>query len=81
LICYDAEFPETFRNVASQEVQLVLVPTALSAQGGSVALQVIPTRAFENGIFVAYANHSESECNITRIQFASATGGLIPKNT
>lgn len=61
LICYDAEFPENFRYVALQGVDLVLVPTALSTQWGVVAHKVIPTRAFENGVFVCYANHAGNE--------------------
>ncbi|MEX0304214.1 MAG: carbon-nitrogen hydrolase family protein [Leisingera sp.] len=56
LICYDAEFPETFREVAQAGAELVLVPTALGAQWGVVAHTVIPARAFENGVFVCYAN-------------------------
>ena len=54
LICYDAEFPETFRTVASAGAKLVLAPTALGAQWGVVANIVIPARAFENGIYVCY---------------------------
>lgn len=61
LICYDAEFPETFRAVASAGAELVLVPTALGAQWGVVANAVIPTRAFENGIYVCYANSCGTE--------------------
>ena len=37
------------------------MPTALGAQWGVVAQKVIPTRAFENGVYVAYANQSGSE--------------------
>lgn len=37
--------------------ELVLVPTALSDQWAVVADRVIPARGFENGIYVAYANH------------------------
>ncbi|MTI08556.1 carbon-nitrogen hydrolase family protein [Curvivirga aplysinae] len=61
LICYDAEFPETFRHIATQGVELVLVPTALGAQWDVVAKKLIPTRAFENGIYVAYANQAGQE--------------------
>ena len=61
LICYDAEFPENFRHVAQQGVDLVLVPTALSSSWGLVAHKVIPTRAFENGVFVCYANQAGNE--------------------
>ena len=56
LICYDAEFPETVRHVASLGAELVLVPTALGAQWEWVAQQMIPTRAYENGVYLAYAN-------------------------
>lgn len=56
LICYDAEFPEAFRQVALAGTEPALVPTALAAQWGVVAHQVIPCRAFENGIYVRYAD-------------------------
>ena len=61
LICYDAEFPENFRAAACAGADLVLVPTALSAEWGVVAEKLIPTRAFENGVFVCYANHCGEE--------------------
>lgn len=61
LICYDAEFPESVRAVAQTGVELVIVPTALVKQWESVALQLMPTRAFENGVWLIYANHSGSE--------------------
>lgn len=61
LICYDAEFPESVRHVAAKGAQLVLVPTALGAQWGWVAESMIPTRAYENGIYLAYANCAGSE--------------------
>ena len=61
LICYDIEFPENARQVASAGVDLVIVPTALGDQWGIVSEKLVPTRAFENGVFIAYANHSGSE--------------------
>ncbi|MFT5658894.1 MAG: putative amidohydrolase [Gammaproteobacteria bacterium] len=61
LICYEVEFPESVRNAAVNGVHLVLVPTALVAQWSVVAHQVVPTRAFENGIWLAYANHAGHE--------------------
>lgn len=61
LICYDAEFPENFRQVVAAGADLVLVPTALTAQWGVVSEKVIPSRAFENGVFVCYANHCGHE--------------------
>ena len=62
LICYDAEFPETFRHVSNAD--LVLVPTALAAEWDVVAQRVIPARAFENGVYVCYANHAGHENGI-----------------
>lgn len=61
LICYDAEFPETVRHVAARGAELVLVPTALGAQWGWVSRTMIPTRAYENGVFLAYANSAGIE--------------------
>ena len=61
LICYDAEFAETVRYVAGLGAELVLVPTALGAEWDWVAERMIPTRAYENGIFLAYANSAGVE--------------------
>lgn len=61
LICYDAEFPETARHVAAMGAELILVPTALGAQWGWVSQTMIPTRAYENGVFLAYANSAGTE--------------------
>lgn len=61
LICYDAEFPETVRHVASLGADLVLVPTALGDQWEWVSQRMIPTRAYENGVFLAYANSAGVE--------------------
>lgn len=61
LICYDVEFPETARHVAAMGAELILVPTALGAQWGWVAHTMIPTRAYENGVFLAYANSAGTE--------------------
>jgi predicted amidohydrolase len=41
--------------------QIVAVPTALAAQWHNVAYQLIPTRAFENGVWLLYANHAGEE--------------------
>jgi len=57
LICYEAEFPEYVRHCAVQGCDLVLVPTALSTEFSLVARQLIPTRAFENNLFITYANY------------------------
>lgn len=61
LVCYDAEFPETARHVASLGAEVILVPTALGAEWDWVAQRMIPTRAYENGVFLAYANSAGVE--------------------
>ena len=61
LICYDVEFPEAMRACALGGAQLVVAPTALKKEWTFVARTVIPTRAFENGLFLAYANYCGSE--------------------
>lgn len=65
LICYDAEFPETVRTVSIKGADLLLVPTALTNHWNWVADKMIPTRAHENGIFLAYANHCGKENKIS----------------
>ena len=57
LICYEVEFPEAVRACALAGADLVLVPTALVSEWAVVAQHVIPARAFENTVYVAYANH------------------------
>jgi predicted amidohydrolase len=57
LICYDVEFPENLRHVALAGADLVVVPTALAAEWGVVSDCVVPSRAFENGLFLCYANY------------------------
>jgi predicted amidohydrolase len=59
LICYDVEFPENVRRLALAGAHLIAVPTALPAtdQAGLIARKMVPVRAFENQLFIAYANH------------------------
>lgn len=61
LICYDAEYPESVRAAAEAGAQVILVPTALVEQWATVAMQLMPTRAFENGVWLLYANHAGTE--------------------
>ena len=64
LICYDVEFSENVRRLALAGADFVAVPTALMKPYDFVPLSMLPTRAFENGLFVAYANHCGSEDEI-----------------
>jgi predicted amidohydrolase len=61
LICYEVEFPEAVRAVAQAGAEIVAVPTALGAQWHDVAHRLIPTRAFENGVWLLYSNHAGEE--------------------
>ncbi|WP_156418090.1 nitrilase-related carbon-nitrogen hydrolase [Aureimonas sp. AU4] len=63
LVCFDVEFPETVRELATAGADLVLVPTALPFGDGArfIARSLVPTRAFENGVFVSYADWCGSD--------------------
>ena len=56
LICYDIEFPEPARSLALQGVDAILVPTANMIDFDDVQRVLLPARALENRVFVAYAN-------------------------
>lgn len=56
LICYDVEFPETVRLLALQGADAVLVPTANMVPFDEVQRLLLPARALENCLFLAYAN-------------------------
>ncbi|MGW1784636.1 nitrilase-related carbon-nitrogen hydrolase [Streptomyces sp. NPDC002143] len=68
-LCFDVEFPEFTRAVARSGAELLCVPTAVplrpSADGRPapfdtrlVPAMVVPTRALESQLFIAYANHA-----------------------
>ena len=61
LVCYDVEFPETVRGLALASADLVAVPTALMHPYEFVPRMLIPTRAYENSVCVAYANRCGRE--------------------
>jgi len=63
LICYDVEFPENARRLATAGAEAVIVPTALpeGAHARFIATSLVPVRAFENQVFVAYANHAGAD--------------------
>lgn len=65
LVCYDVEYPESVRAATEAGAELIIVPTALAENWGLVANKLIPTRAFENGSWIIYANHAGTEDDIT----------------
>ena len=80
LICYDVEFPENVRRLALAGAQAVLVPTALPASDHDdfIARKMIPVRAFENQVFVAYVNH----CGADALgAYAGLSGIAAPNGT
>jgi predicted amidohydrolase len=72
LICYDVEFPEPVRLLALAGADLVAVPTALMDPFEVVVRTIVPARAVENQVFVAYANRCGREgdlryCGLSRV--------------
>jgi 5-aminopentanamidase len=64
LICYDVEFPEAVRGLALQGADAVLVPTANMVGFDEVPTLLVPARACENPLFVAYANACGNEGHV-----------------
>ncbi|MFF8596389.1 carbon-nitrogen hydrolase family protein [Streptomyces sp. NPDC015220] len=56
VICYDVEFPENVRAHALAGTDLLVVPTAQMHPFQFVAESLIPVRAWENQMYVAYVN-------------------------
>ncbi len=74
LICYDVEFPENVRLLALAGVDLVLVPTALMAPYDFIPGPVVATRAFENQVFLAYANRCGTEGELSYLGRSCVVG-------
>jgi len=71
LICYDVEFPEMARLHALAGTQLLAVPTALTRPWEIVPRTLIPARAFESQLYLAYVNWADARpdgfCGLTRV--------------
>lgn len=61
LVCYDVEFPEAVRAHALAGTELLVVPTGLMSPYETVSRSVVPVRALESQLFVAYANRTGAE--------------------
>jgi predicted amidohydrolase len=61
LICYDVEFPEAVRAHALAGTELLAVPTALMRPYDFVAETLVPARAYENALHIAYVNRCGPE--------------------
>ncbi|MCR9056080.1 MAG: carbon-nitrogen hydrolase family protein [Rhodobacteraceae bacterium] len=65
LICYDIEFPEHARSLAENGADLILVPTANGSEFPRISTCLVPARALESAISVAYVNYCGTENDIT----------------
>ena len=61
LVCYDVEFPEAVRAHPLAGTELLVVPTGLMDPYGHVGTVLVPARAYESQVFVAYANRTGAE--------------------
>lgn len=74
LICYDIEFPEPARTLALDGAAMVLVPTALTKPHEFVANTLVPARAWENQVFVVYADRCGSEGDLDYVGLSTIAG-------
>ncbi|MFE8945464.1 carbon-nitrogen hydrolase family protein [Streptomyces sp. NPDC003233] len=61
MICYDVEFPENVRAHALAGTDLLVVPTAQMHPFQFVAESLVPVRAWESQMYVAYVNRVGQE--------------------
>ncbi|MFD7182959.1 carbon-nitrogen hydrolase family protein [Streptomyces sp. NPDC056637] len=74
MICYDVEFPENVRAHALAGTDLLLVPTAQMHPYQFVAESVVPVRAFENQMYVAYVNRVGQEGEFEFVGLSTLAG-------
>ncbi|QKW05461.1 carbon-nitrogen hydrolase family protein [Streptomyces sp. NA04227] len=74
LVCYDVEFPENVRAHALAGTDLLLVPTALMEPYRFVAESLVPVRAFESQLYLAYANRTGPEGEFTFTGYSTLAG-------
>ncbi|MET9394376.1 carbon-nitrogen hydrolase family protein [Streptomyces sp. NPDC006624] len=74
VICYDVEFPENVRAHALAGTDLLVVPTAQMHPFQFVPESVIPVRAFENQMYVAYVNRVGREGEFEFVGLSTLAG-------
>ncbi|MCT9079089.1 carbon-nitrogen hydrolase family protein [Streptomyces fulvoviolaceus] len=74
MICYDVEFPENVRAHALAGTDLLIVPTAQMHPFQFVAESMIPVRAFENQMYVAYVNRVGQEGEFDFVGLSALAG-------
>eukprot|EP00658_Telonema_sp_P-2_P033127 TRINITY_DN24382_c0_g1_i2.p1 TRINITY_DN24382_c0_g1~~TRINITY_DN24382_c0_g1_i2.p1 ORF type:complete len:313 (-),score=24.00 TRINITY_DN24382_c0_g1_i2:207-1145(-) len=76
LICFDVEFPESVRTLRLRGVEVVLVPTALTNSFN--ARVTVPSRSFENGCVVCYANNAGADPSLQSVQYCGLSVVALP---
>jgi predicted amidohydrolase len=61
MICFDVEFPELALSLALAGCEAVIAISATGAPYTVVPRHVVPARAYENAMFVAFCNHAGGE--------------------
>ncbi|MGW9027300.1 carbon-nitrogen hydrolase family protein [Streptomyces sp. NPDC055722] len=74
MICYDVEFPENVRAHALAGTDLLAVPTAQMHPFQFVAESLVPVRAFENQMYVAYVNRVGQEGEFEFVGLSTLAG-------
>ncbi|UZJ32329.1 carbon-nitrogen hydrolase family protein [Streptomyces endophytica] len=74
MICYDVEFPENVRAHALAGTDLLLVPTAQMHPFQFVAESLVPVRAFENQMYIAYVNRTGPEGEFEFVGLSTLAG-------
>ncbi|KAF4407754.1 carbon-nitrogen hydrolase family protein [Streptomyces lycii] len=79
LVCYDVEFPENVRAHALAGTELLLVPTALMRPYEFVAHTLLPARAYESQLHIAYANRCgpEGDFHFAGLSCLAAPDGTV----
>ncbi len=74
MICYDVEFPENVRAHALAGTDLLLVPTAQMHPFQFVAESLVPVRAFESQMYLAYVNRVGREGEFDFVGLSTLAG-------
>ena len=74
LICYDVEFPETLRLLALAGADLVCGADGADGALRLVARTLVPARAYENQVFLAYANRCGREGELVYLGHSCIVG-------
>ncbi|MGW3028375.1 carbon-nitrogen hydrolase family protein [Streptomyces sp. NPDC001221] len=74
MICYDVEFPENVRAHALAGTDLLVVPTAQMHPFQFVAESLVPVRAFENQMYIAYVNRVGQEGEFEFVGLSTLAG-------